>query len=1246
MTRNIPLFLSAILAMLGWQSGIARADYQSRCASCHASTTPLRALPCVQNEVNNLPNLSGLSGAIRAANNRAFLDFKVTAGMGGFAGDGNNGFTSLPAAERNAIVAEIANSCSVAAPVITSGTAPNGTVLSFYSHTYTTTSAPVISGNAGLNPAVNSGFTAGFALQSGALPTGVALNANSGLISGTPTIGGFYSGIIRASNLVGTADTQSFNINIAKLTQTVNFGAAPTPTYAPGGTFSVSVGASSGLPLTYSATGACTVPNANVNSISISTGGACAVTATQAGNNTYSSANATQNITIAKANQTIGFGAQLPASRSYSAGLSFALNPAATGAPLVGAITYATNNVQICTVSGTTVTVGPIAGTCAITATQNGNVNYNSISATQNVVINPSPPTAPVILSAVPGNAQATFAFSLSASNGGTPITTYRAACNPGNIFVDGPGSPITLGGLVNATTYDCTVSAINAAGSTASGSVMVTPTDGFVAPGFTSTNALSIVVGNTLSLTVTATGNPAPTLSLAGTLPNGVTFTPATGVLGDTPALGTVGTYALMLTASNGTPPNAVQAFTLTVTKLPQIITFLAIAPQTLNTAQVPLAASAGSGLAVAFTSLTPTICSMNGSSVSKLLAGTCTIVANQAGNTNYSAAPQATQSFAISNSGINVATGANDWVNGGGFLQFQACALCHGGVPNGNVLNAANAPSLVAFVYNVGFAGAHPGFPVPPNPQQRAELAAYIGTFVPGTNPLNRAIPFNQAMSFVIPNIALGTGTFSSIALVTPPAKGTVTFAGTAATYTPLSGRTGADAFTYRAIGNAGVTETRTATVLIANPPLPVIGSAATASGVTGTALSYNIVASNGPQSYGATGLPPGLVVNTSTGQIYGTPTALGSYPAPVAATNAGGTGTLTVTFNISGLALGITKSGTGAGTVVSVPAGINCGATCSASFNFNTALTLTATPAAGSVFNGWSGASCTTGICNLTLTAPTSLTATFNLITPPGPPIIGMATPGPSQATISFSPPTNNGGSAITGYTATCTNAVPASSSANGLTSPIVVTGLANGVAYSCVVTATNVTGISAPSAAVSVTPQPDLALLAVQSRKLHATATHDISINTLVGDPLSVEPRGIGNGHTIVFQFNVPITKEGTANVLDALNAPIGTVTVTPSGNDVVVTIGDLPDNQRVTISLANVNGSGNFSVAMGFLIGDVNGTGSVNSSDIAGVKARAGQPTDAVNFKFDLNANGAISSSDISAVKARSGLTLP
>jgi len=46
------------------------------------------------------------------------------------------------------------------------------------------------------------------------------------------------------------------------------------------------------------------------------------------------------------------------------------------------------------------------------------------------------------------------------------------------------------------------------------------------------------------------------------------------------------------------------------------------------------------------------------------------------------------------------------------------------------------------------------------------------------------------------------------------------------------------------------------------------------------------------------------------------------------------------------------------TGNGSVGSAPAGISCGTTCSATFAAGTSVTLTATPAAGSVFTGWFG------------------------------------------------------------------------------------------------------------------------------------------------------------------------------------------------------------------------------------------------------------------------------------------------
>ena len=79
-----------------------------------------------------------------------------------------------------------------------------------------------------------------------------------------------------------------------------------------------------------------------------------------------------------------------------------------------------------------------------------------------------------------------------------------------------------------------------------------------------------------------------------------------------------------------------------------------------------------------------------------------------------------------------------------------------------------------------------------------------------------------------------------------------------------------------------------------------------------------------------------------------------------------------------------LTVLRTGTGTGTVTSAPAGISCGATCAADFADGTTVTLTAAPAAGSRFVGWSGAGCTgTGTCTVAITAATTVTATFDLV-----------------------------------------------------------------------------------------------------------------------------------------------------------------------------------------------------------------------------------------------------------------------
>src|SRR5437764_2189091 len=98
-----------------------------------------------------------------------------------------------------------------------------------------------------------------------------------------------------------------------------------------------------------------------------------------------------------------------------------------------------------------------------------------------------------------------------------------------------------------------------------------------------------------------------------------------------------------------------------------------------------------------------------------------------------------------------------------------------------------------------------------------------------------------------------------------------------------------------------NSGGTGSATLTMTI-NPAKPVITSPLTATGKVGVAFSYQITATNNPTNYNATGLPPGLLVNTSTGVISGTPTTTGIYSVTISATNAGGTGTATLLITIN--------------------------------------------------------------------------------------------------------------------------------------------------------------------------------------------------------------------------------------------------------------------------------------------------------------------------------------------------------
>ena len=105
--------------------------------------------------------------------------------------------------------------------------------------------------------------------------------------------------------------------------------------------------------------------------------------------------------------------------------------------------------------------------------------------------------------------------------------------------------------------------------------------------------------------------------------------------------------------------------------------------------------------------------------------------------------------------------------------------------------------------------------------------------------------------------------------------------------------------------ASGNYSVSQPAGLTANITNSPTPVINSALTATATYGVvSTSYFITATNSPTSFNATGLPTGLSINTSTGEISGTPTAVAGSPfsVSISATNNGGTGTATLVYTIT--------------------------------------------------------------------------------------------------------------------------------------------------------------------------------------------------------------------------------------------------------------------------------------------------------------------------------------------------------
>ena len=176
-------------------------------------------------------------------------------------------------------------------------------------------------------------------------------------------------------------------------------------------------------------------------------------------------------------------------------------------------------------------------------------------------------------------------------------------------------------------------------------------------------------------------------------------------------------------------------------------------------------------------------------------------------------------------------------------------------------------------------------------------------------------------------------------------------------------------------------------------------------------------------------------------------------------------------------------------------------------------------------------------------------------------PGAPTIGTATRSASQSVqVTFTAPANTGGSSITSYTVTSS---PGSLTGTGATSPITVTGLTNGTAYTFTVTATNSYGTGpASSASNSATPY------------------------TVPGAPTIGTATSTGTT-TATVSFTAPASNGGsTITSYTAVSSPAGgTGTLSQAGSGTITVTGLTPGTSYTfTVYATNPAGNGSSSAA--------------------------------------------------------------
>jgi hypothetical protein len=177
-------------------------------------------------------------------------------------------------------------------------------------------------------------------------------------------------------------------------------------------------------------------------------------------------------------------------------------------------------------------------------------------------------------------------------------------------------------------------------------------------------------------------------------------------------------------------------------------------------------------------------------------------------------------------------------------------------------------------------------------------------------------------------------------------------------------------------------------------------------------------------------------------------------------------------------------------------------------------------------------------------------------------------------------------------------------------------------------------------------------------AIGSRKTHGSAgSFDIDLKPPAAG-IECRSGGATGDHTLVITFDLPVTVAGNGTVKAQVISGTGQVgsggtangnAITVNGGVVTVPLTNVANAQRLTISLFGVNDgihTGDVSIPLAVLLGDVNGSARVDAADVSSVRQQTLQTITTSNFQNDINASGRIDAADVSIARQQTLTSLP